>query len=183
MAVHVQLGLFGPPTPEPAAANDVVPVARVRARTVSMRRLAARDLAHGRALYPAAINAADPRPMTYAECLARGLGDATACPYVSCGHHLYLDVSEETGSIKINFPDLEPDELAETCALRVAEHGGLTLEDLGDLLGLTRERIRQIERRVLRQLAGVTPAPDDLLPEGDGEPTRHHPSRPGCGSR
>ena len=29
------------------------------------------------------------------------------CPFVSCKFHLYLDVHPETGSIKLNFPDLE----------------------------------------------------------------------------
>ena len=67
------------------------------------------------------------------------------CLYVSCKHHLYLDVNPETGSIKINFPDKEPWELGETCALDVAERGGITLEEVGVILNLTRERIRQVE--------------------------------------
>ena len=29
------------------------------------------------------------------------------CPWVPCKHHLYLDVNDRTGSVKINFPDLE----------------------------------------------------------------------------
>ncbi|QDG53327.1 DNA-binding protein [Persicimonas caeni] len=67
------------------------------------------------------------------------------CPFVSCKHHLYLDVNPRTGSIKLNFPDLEVWELTETCALDVAERGGMTLEEVGELMNLTRERIRQVE--------------------------------------
>ena len=67
------------------------------------------------------------------------------CPHVSCRHHLYLDVNPETGSIKINFPDKEVHELKESCALDVAERGGVTLEEVGRLMNLTRERIRQLE--------------------------------------
>ena len=74
------------------------------------------------------------------------------CPWVSCKHHLYLDVNPETGSIKINFPDLESWELAETCALDVAERGGITLEEVGEIMNLTRERIRQVEVRGLLKL-------------------------------
>lgn len=74
------------------------------------------------------------------------------CPYVSCKYHLYLDVNPETGSIKINFPDLEVWEMSETCALDVAERGGTTLEDVGELLNLTRERIRQVEVLGLEKL-------------------------------
>ncbi len=67
------------------------------------------------------------------------------CLYVSCRYHLYLDVNPVTGSIKINFPDKEVWELAQTCALDVAERGGITLEEVGDIMNLTRERIRQVE--------------------------------------
>jgi len=67
------------------------------------------------------------------------------CPYVACKYHLYLDVSPRTGAIKFNFPDLEPEQLTETCALDVADRGGHTCEQVGDLLNITRERIRQIE--------------------------------------
>ena len=41
--------------------------------------------------------------------------------FVSCKHHLYLDVNPATGSIKLNFPDKEIWELEHTCALDVAE--------------------------------------------------------------
>ncbi len=81
------------------------------------------------------------------------------CPFVSCKYHLYLDVNEENGSIKINFPDRTIWDLKETCALDVAEKGGLTLEEVGELMNLTRERVRQIESEateILRRL-GIDP--------------------------
>lgn len=74
------------------------------------------------------------------------------CPYVSCKHHLYIDINPSTGSIKLNFPDLEVWELPETCALDVAERGGMTLEAVGELMNLTRERIRQVESTGLRKI-------------------------------
>jgi hypothetical protein len=77
------------------------------------------------------------------------------CPYVSCKFHLYLDVHPETGSIKLNFPDLEVWEMEETCALDVADRGGTTLEEVGDILTLTRERIRQVEVLGLQKLRQV----------------------------
>jgi hypothetical protein len=74
------------------------------------------------------------------------------CPFVSCKFHLYLDVNPITGSIKLNFPDLEVWELSETCSLDVADRGGITLEEVGELLNLTRERIRQVEAAGLDKL-------------------------------
>ncbi|MCK6551072.1 hypothetical protein L6R52_34875 [Myxococcota bacterium] len=74
------------------------------------------------------------------------------CLYVSCRYHLYLDVNPETGSIKLNFPDKEVWELEETCALDVAERGGITLEEVGEIMNLTRERIRQVEVSGLEKL-------------------------------
>ena len=92
------------------------------------------------------------RPRTRAECSQ----EQRPCPWVSCKHHLYLDINPETGSIKINFPELEPWELKNTCALDVAEKGGITLEEVGEIMNLTRERIRQVEapirRRVTRRI-------------------------------
>jgi hypothetical protein len=81
------------------------------------------------------------RPMSRAACRE----DKRPCLYVSCRYHLYLDVNPVTGSIKINFPDKEVWELEETCALDVAERGGITLEEVGEIMNLTRERIRQVE--------------------------------------
>lgn len=85
--------------------------------------------------------APDPdRPKTRGDCK----DGPRPCPWVSCRYHLYLDVNESTGSIKLNQPHLEPDELEHSCALDIADAGGTTLKGIGDLLGVTRERARQI---------------------------------------
>jgi DNA-directed RNA polymerase sigma subunit (sigma70/sigma32) len=39
-----------------------------------------------------------------------------------------------------------------SCVLDVADNGGITLEEVGELLGVTRERIRQIEAVAIRKL-------------------------------
>lgn len=45
------------------------------------------------------------------------------------------------------------DELpADTCSLDIAKEGGVTLERVGVVFGLTRERIRQIEGIAIRKL-------------------------------
>jgi DNA-directed RNA polymerase sigma subunit (sigma70/sigma32) len=63
-----------------------------------------------------------------------------------------LDVTEK-GSIVFNYPDKEPWELEETCSLDVAEkEDGQTLDEIGGLLNLTRERVRQVERSALDKL-------------------------------
>jgi hypothetical protein len=103
------------------------------------------------------------RPRSRADC-ANG---PRPCMFVSCKHHLYLDVNPSTGSIKLNFPDKEIWELGETCALDVADRGGITLEEVGGIMNLTRERIRQVETRGLLKLRAVA----------DDEPR----IPPGCG--
>jgi len=84
------------------------------------------------------------------------------CLYVSCRHHLYLDVNTQTGSVKFNFPDKEVWELEETCALDVAERGGITLEEVGKIMNLTRERIRQIEIIGLKKIGEDKGSKGDL---------------------
>lgn len=120
----------------------------VRARTISVKRMTKRDLEIGRLLYPETDHE---RPRTRAEC-AEG---ARPCPFVSCKYHLYIDVSPRTGAIKLNFPDLEVWELPESCALDVADRGGTTLEDVGAIMNLTRERIRQVEVKALAKLEAL----------------------------
>jgi hypothetical protein len=120
----------------------------VRARTISVKRMTKRELELGRLLYP---EVDVDRPVTRADC-ANG---ERPCPFVSCKHHLFLDVSARTGAIKLNFPDLEVWEMTETCALDVADRGGTTLEEVGAIMNLTRERIRQVEVKGLAKLEAL----------------------------
>jgi Sigma-70, region 4 len=129
----------------------IVPVARVRARTLSVVRLSKRELHRGMLENPPVATA---RPRSRGECL-HGEHAERPCPWVSCKHHLYLDVNPHNGNLKFNFPDLEVEELPETCALDVADRGGITLEEVGDLMNLTRERIRQVETRTAAKLKGL----------------------------
>lgn len=93
------------------------------------------------------------RPINRGDCV----DGPRPCPFVSCKYHLYLDASPKTGSLKINFPDLEVWELKETCALDIAdrqadvEEDTLTLEKIADLLNMTRERVRQILQKALNR--------------------------------
>jgi hypothetical protein len=64
-------------------------------------------------------------------------------------------VSPRTGAIKLNFPDLEVWEMNESCALDIADRGGTTLEDVGAIMNLTRERIRQVEVKALAKLEAL----------------------------
>jgi hypothetical protein len=120
----------------------------VRARTISVKRMTKRELEIGRLLYP---ETGYYKPRTRAEC-ADG---PRPCPYVSCKHHLYIDVSPRTGAIKLNFPDIEVWDMGESCALDVADRGGTTLEDVGAIMNLTRERIRQVEVKALAKLEAL----------------------------
>lgn len=128
---------------------------RPRSKTIAMKRLTREELRLGALLNPPVDI---PRPKTRAECMV----EAKPCPWVACKHHLYLDVNPETGSIKINFPDLEPWELKHTCSLDIAERNGITLEDVGEIMNLTRERIRQVEVRGLAKLRQMSPSREEI---------------------
>ena len=118
---------------------------RARARTISIRRLSKAELNRGRELYPETDYW---KPKTRSECKDM----ERPCPFVSCKYHLYIDVHPVRGSIKLNFPDVEIWEMTETCALDVADRGGITLEEVGEIMNLTRERVRQVETAGLARL-------------------------------
>lgn len=152
---------------------------RARATTIGMKKL--RSL-RGNAEPPEDVSDFDPRPKTRAGC-----GEERPCPYVSCAHHTFLDVNR-SGGMKLNFPDLEVWEVAETCVLDAAERGGLpgtgmgegtTLEGVAEVLNLTRERVRQLETRALnkvrRKAVELAVFAED---EGYGRKARHLPMAP-----
>ncbi len=114
-------------------------------------RLAVEQYWKDMAVYEAAMNTYENdlaftdavRPKTRGDCE----GGIRPCPHVGCSHNLYLHVNPDNGHITMNFPELEPDEMDpnSSCALDVAECDGLTLEEVGKTLNLTRDAVRQIE--------------------------------------
>jgi sigma-70-like protein len=136
----------------------------VASQTLSRRHISKRDLEIGRALFPPEEDADRPRLRSECESAAR------PCPFVSCKHHLYLDVTRDTGAIKFNFPDLEVWDMRESCVLDVAGRDGETLEVVGEYMNLTRERIRQIEHRALKKVRRAVRLGKRLLPLVDDRP-------------
>ena len=111
---------------------------RPRSQTIAARRLTREEMREGATL---AAPVDQRRPQTRSACRE----GARPCPYVSCKYHLFIDVNPDTGSLKLNFPDLDIHDLPESCALDVADRGGITLEEIGEIMNLTRERVRQVE--------------------------------------
>lgn len=154
-----------------------------RGHTLSMRRLSKREMERLRLLYP---DTGERMPATRGECPTE-----RPCPWVRCTMHLALEVNEHNGNIKITYPrpDGEPDLAAmpETCALDVADRDGATLEAVAAALGITRERVRQLEAAALAsfksadpkafavcmELAGVgMPRPEGVTEADDGSGAR-----------
>lgn len=74
-------------------------------------------------------------PVVRGDCLPGGINEARPCPYNLCRWYLYPSESTEA-----------------TCVLDVADQGGATLEQISKFLGVTRERVRQIEEKALRKI-------------------------------
>lgn len=109
----------------------------------------------GKFLYPETV---PPMPATRGGCAAI----SRPCPFVRCRHHLYADVSI-AGTIRLNHPGVEVWDMRQSCSLDVADEGPHCLEDIGELLGLTRERIRQVEVALFEALqADVLPKDFDV---------------------
>ena len=83
------------------------------------------------------------RPKLRSDCLSGGPNMFRPCPWLTCKYHLGVDVSD-VGSLSV----LQGwDDGRMSCALDAAAEDGMTLEDVGALIGVSRERIRQIEQR------------------------------------
>lgn len=122
-----------------------------RAATVFDKRTSKGELDMLRRLCPEA-NEPYWRPATRAECATVD----RPCVFCGCAFNLYLTVSQKTGSIRLEFPHLEPFEMAHSCALDVADEGPQTLERVAEILGVTRERVRQIEVKAMARPELVT---------------------------
>lgn len=109
-----------------------------------------------------------------------GTNCARPCPWVSCKHHMFVDVNQTTGGMKVNFPEfdvwdmasmsaaeisaLNDEQLAElvelrgwsslipSCSLDMADAGPVVLERVGVFLNVTRERARQLEATGMAKL-------------------------------
>ncbi len=112
--------------------------------TIAAKRITKEQIRIGLLLYPEHT----PKPRTRGECanLAR------PCPFVSCRHHLYLDVAQGGASFTIHDSAVEVWDMPQSCSLDVAEQGPHTLDTVGLLAKVTRERVRQIEIRALARV-------------------------------
>lgn len=150
-----------PPTP---VSRDVLRSRRkreVRATTLSGKRYTKLELA---VLQAENAGAPDEFPRTRGDCELA----ARPCPFVRCKHHLFLDIHPTSGSMKLNFPDIEPDQMGESCSLDVAERGGTSLELVGEYMNLTRERTRQIEVMALKKMAAAAGVLREFREDGGG---------------
>ena len=74
------------------------------------------------------------------------------CPHVGCRHHLYLDLAGRRGNVRIAFAGKEPWELEHSCSIDVAEVRPRILDEMAAVLGITRERTRQIFERAMERM-------------------------------
>lgn len=69
---------------------------------------------------------------------------------MGCRHHLYLEVTP-FGSLKLNYPHLEPEDLEHSCSLD-PDVQGISLVEVQRITGLTKQRVQQIETQAFRKL-------------------------------
>jgi hypothetical protein len=118
---------------------------RRRSKTIYMNRFPKNKLEFLKKLYSSSVHIE--KPKKYGDCT-----HSRPCLFVSCRYNLYLDVTK-SGSIVINHPYIEPNEMKKSCVLDVVMYGRCTLQQTGELLNLSRERIRQIEEQALKKIA------------------------------
>lgn len=137
--------------------DDLKRPTHVQARHGTQRRLPVL----GALSLPSDWDMKDGVPRTRAEC-ADG---ERPCRYVSCRQHLWLVLQQDrpgnpsTGSQ--GETTLRP--IGDSCALDVADRGAHTIDEVGEILGVTGTRANQIELSALRKLRAAGVTLEDLL--------------------
>lgn len=86
-------------------------------------------------------------PKTRADCLPGGINSVRPCQWSTCSYHFTGNVvDEEASNGKVVFKSVP------LCLLDMADAGERTLEEVADILGVSRERVRQIESKALRKV-------------------------------
>lgn len=111
----------------------------------AVKNLSPDEIEEGKAL---AVDSA--RPKTRGDCVS----GPRPCPWVACKYHLLLNIGKaghflHTGHGK----EVDRlDEMRETCALDIADQGGVSSPEVAELLGLTSKGVYFIEERALLKL-------------------------------
>ena len=96
------------------------------------------------------------RPRTRAKCPPMQADGSRPCPWVGCRHHLHLDVIHN-GRLKLTHPERAPWEWARPCSLDHVDEEGMTLDEVADVMGMSYERVRQLEERALIKIRMTAP--------------------------
>jgi hypothetical protein len=91
-------------------------------------------------------------PRTWGDCQSQGLGTPERpCAHLRCRWNLQIDINPQSGEMRLldNGPE-------HTCALRVAQHDGLQLDEIAAIMGISIERVRQLEAKALHKLRQLT---------------------------
>lgn len=134
----------------------------IRRSMFATKRLSPGEVEIGRLLLPVV----EERPRTRGECESA----PRPCPWVGCRHHLLTEVNPSTGTLTLTHLPQEGEDWADvlermplTCALDGASsEEGMTLDEVGAALDLTKERIRQVEDKVTLALRKLAPAEGEL---------------------
>ena len=80
------------------------------------------------------------------------------CPFVSCRYNTFIDINSTSGKLKIvQNCECPTDMKIDNCALDIVDkYGALTLEEIGKIINVTRERVRQIGDAACRKLRPIS---------------------------
>lgn len=112
-------------------------------------------------------------PANYGECYEM----PRPCLFFRCRHNLWLDVKPESGSIRMNFPGQEPEDLEYTCSIDAALGGGppakwgvpLSLARMGEIMNVTEVWAGQLVTEAIGEVKAKVPTGEEFADRGTDE--------------
>ena len=97
--------------------------------------------------HPIVVDLSLKKPCVRADCASL----PRPCPFISCKYNLFVEIGPK-GSLDFTWPRTQPHQMPQSCALDLADEGGLTVQELADEMRLGLDVVKKSVDAALRSV-------------------------------